>query len=162
MDIIPCPGPTVPLFQGPSLCSLLYSQWLQLPPFSLDFLYRAALNWVTEKPLSFKHKSLRQCLHSNTFLGLLPQRWGEGKRSEAGKKERKTQDDELLSYPQLLKMMASQLMASSWRMSLERLYGIITYQKSYSQLREGEGKATYLFSLHLLLYLIGHNVLQRR
>lgn len=68
------------------LCPLLYSQWLRHPLFSWDFLHRAALSWITDKPLSFKHKSRRLCLHANTFLGLPSQRsrvggekWGRGK-----------------------------------------------------------------------------------
>lgn len=67
-----------------------------------ETFFRAALNGVTEKPLSFTHKSRRQCLHSNTFQGLPCQRRGGEKGSKAGAKDKQMQD-ERPSYQKLHK-----------------------------------------------------------
>lgn len=149
------PGLTLPLFEGLPLCSLLTMR--ATPAIFLGFSSQSC-TLVGPRKASFLQTRLRLCLYFNTFLELPPQRRNERKGSEVGTKEKQVQDDKLLSYP-LHKNI--QLMASSWRLSQERQKKMTMYYNSYPGLSPEDGKATYLYSFCLLLYLIGHNILQR-
>lgn len=149
------PGPTLPLFEGLALCSLLT---MRANPAIFLGLSSQSCTLVAPPKASFLQSKLRLCLYFNTFLELPPQRRDEGKGSEVGTKEKQIPYDKLLSYP-LHKNI--QLMASSWRLSWERQKKMAMYYNSYPGLSPEDGKAIYLYSFCLMLYLIGHNILQR-
>lgn len=116
-----------------------------------ETFFRAALNGVTEKLLSFTHKSLRQCLHSNSFLGLPRQRRGGEKGSQAGATDKQMQENDRAVHN-------FTRTSSAGRMSLESQHRSLCMRTVFG-VSEEEGKAIYLLSLYLLLHLIGHRIL---